>query len=152
VGTHDPQVFDPRIWVICGKKSLQVQVWVLSPKIPAGLGPGNPRVHPCSALALVQHQGRTIPKPVVELPLISGPNTNFFLSHPTWAKVFLPTLMHLFLISEFPFQNFMNNSPPFVAVIQTAFNVTHPNISFTVTARDTIVTMVCPSLWPCIPY
>ena len=37
--------------VIHWKKSLQVQVWVLAPKIPVGRIQVNPRVHPCPALA-----------------------------------------------------------------------------------------------------
>jgi len=46
----DPQVFDSRLWVIRGKKSSQIWVWHLAPKIPVGTDPGHPQVHSCSAL------------------------------------------------------------------------------------------------------
>ena len=48
--THNPQVFDLRIQVIHGKRSLQVWVWVLVSKIPVGRVQVNPQVHLCPAL------------------------------------------------------------------------------------------------------
>jgi hypothetical protein len=72
----------------------------------------------------------------------NAPSAQYFVAHSTWSKVFLPTLLHLFFISGQPFQDFTNNTPTFVAIVQEAFNATHPNISFAVIARDTIVTTV----------
>ncbi|KAN0140687.1 hypothetical protein V8E53_001514 [Lactarius tabidus] len=90
--------------------------------------------------ALTQQQGNIPPNPsVAEDPLI--PDAQYFISQPTWSKVFLPSLAHLFMISEQPFQSFKNNSAQFVAIVQEAFDVTHPNISYTVTACNDIVTM-----------
>jgi hypothetical protein len=53
------------------------------------------------------------------------------------------------MISEQPFQSFKNNSAQFVAIVQEAFDTTHPNVSYTVTARDDIVMTVHICLWPC---
>lgn len=77
--------------------------------------------------------------------LISAPNAEFFVLHDTWAKNFLPTLMHLFFVSEDPFQGFAKDKPPFIAIVQRAFDATHPHVSFTVTAGDDIVTAVSPT-------
>ncbi|KAI9429815.1 hypothetical protein H4582DRAFT_1825696 [Lactarius indigo] len=63
-----------------------------------------------------------------------------FVLQRTWAKVFLPSLMYQFFISTGPFQDFINNSSPFVALVQEAFNAMHPNVSYTVAAGDAIVT------------
>ncbi|KAH9051366.1 hypothetical protein EDB83DRAFT_2397699 [Lactarius deliciosus] len=63
-----------------------------------------------------------------------------FILQRTWAKVFLPSLMYQFFISKGPFQDFTNNSPAFIALVQEAFNATHPNVSYTVAAGDVIVT------------
>src|SRR6266567_271979 len=46
----DPWAFDSRIWVIRGRKSSQIWVWSLVPKIPMGTDPGHPQVHSCPAL------------------------------------------------------------------------------------------------------
>ncbi|KAH9047250.1 hypothetical protein EDB84DRAFT_1618883 [Lactarius hengduanensis] len=62
-----------------------------------------------------------------------------FVLQRTWAKVFLPSLMYQFFISKGPFQDFTNNSPAFVALVQEAFNATHPNVSYRVAAGDAIV-------------
>jgi hypothetical protein len=84
--------------------------------------------------------------PVVGAPFTNAPSAEYFILQRTWSKIFLPTIMHLFLVSKSPFQDFTSNSPSFVAVIQEAFNATHPNIYFTVAARDAIVVTVCPHL------
>jgi hypothetical protein len=95
--------------------------------------------------ALTQQQGDTPPNPpVVGVPLALVPDAQYFICQPTWSKVFLPTLAHLFFVSERPFQSFKNNSAPFVAIVQEAFDATHRNVSYTVTARDDIVTTVRP--------
>ena len=73
-------------------------------------------------------------------------SADFFVLQRTWSKVFLPSLMHLFFVSENPFQAFMSNSPSFILAVQEAFNASYPNISFTVTAQDAIVTTVRPQL------
>ena len=72
----------------------------------------------------------------------NGPTDEYFLVQHTWVKVFLPTLMHLFFILEQPFQDFTSKSPSFVAIVQQAFNATHPNISYVVTAHNDIVATV----------
>ncbi|KAN0137600.1 hypothetical protein V8E53_004651 [Lactarius tabidus] len=92
--------------------------------------------------ALTQQQGSTLPDSSVmgdPLVLVPIPNADYFICQPTWSKIFLPTLTHLFIISEQPFQYFKNNSPQFVSIVQEAFDATHPNISFMVTARNDIV-------------
>ena len=50
--------------------------------------------------------------------------------------------MYLFFASQRPFQDFINNSPAFIAIAQEALNATHPNISHKVIAGDAIVTTV----------
>lgn len=77
--------------------------------------------------------------------LVSAPDAKSFVLHAAWAKVFLPTLMYLFFLSECPFQDFAMNAPSFIAVVQEAFDATHPNISLKVTAGDEIVTTVSPT-------
>ena len=74
--------------------------------------------------------------------LTNALDAEYFVRQRSWAKVFLPTLMYLFFISEHPFQDFVNNTPSFVAIVQEAFNATHPNTLYTVTAGDAIVTTV----------
>ncbi|KAF8259079.1 hypothetical protein EI94DRAFT_1707407, partial [Lactarius quietus] len=88
-----------------------------------------------------QHQGKTstLP-PAMGIPLLCIPDAGFFLRQPTWAKVFIPSVMYLFFISEHPFQTFVNNSMSFVAIVQEAFNAAHPTISHKLTAGDDIVT------------
>ncbi|KAI9438989.1 hypothetical protein H4582DRAFT_1813942 [Lactarius indigo] len=85
--------------------------------------------------AAVQPQYRN---PSMGLTNALGPE--HFVLQRTWAKVFLPSLMYQFFISTGPFQDFTNNSSPFVALVQEAFNATHPNVSYTVAAGDAIVT------------
>jgi hypothetical protein len=98
--------------------------------------------------ALTQQQGDIPPNPpVVGVPLNLAPDAQYFICQPTWSKVFLPTLAHLFIISEHPFQSFKNNSTLFVAIVQEAFNATHLDVSYTVTAHSDIVTTVRPCLW-----
>ncbi|KAI9465236.1 hypothetical protein BJY52DRAFT_1183821 [Lactarius psammicola] len=87
--------------------------------------------------AAAQHQHGSLP--VVVPACTNGPTDEYFLVQHTWVKVFLPTLMHLFFISEQPFQDFTSKSPSFVAIVQQAFNATHPNISYVVTAHNDIV-------------
>jgi hypothetical protein len=74
--------------------------------------------------------------------LTNAPDAEYFVLQCTWAKVFL---MYLFFILEHPFKDFVNNTPSFVAIVQEAFNATHPDILFTVTAGDDIVTTVSPA-------
>ena len=88
--------------------------------------------------AAMRSQGKNLLK-----ALTNPPDTaKSFVLHPTWARVFLPTLMYLSLASQHPFQDFVNNSPAFLAIAQEALNATHPNISHTVIAGNAIVTMV----------
>jgi hypothetical protein len=74
--------------------------------------------------------------------LTNAPDAEYFVLQRTWAKVFLPTLMYLFFISEQPFNDFINNTPSFVAIGQEAFNAMHPDILYTVTTGNDIVTTV----------
>jgi hypothetical protein len=77
--------------------------------------------------------------------LTNVPDAKYFVLQRTWAKVFLPTLMYLFFTSEHPFQDFINNTPSFVAIVQEAFDATYPNVLFMVAASDDIVTTVSPA-------
>ena len=101
------------------------------------------KIRAASAQA-VQHQGGN--PPITEAPPVNVPSAEYFVLHRTWSRLFLPTVMHLFFVSEHPFQDFANNSPSFVAVLQEAFNATHPNVSFTIAARDAIAVTVRPRL------
>ncbi|KAH8977369.1 hypothetical protein EDB92DRAFT_1822385 [Lactarius akahatsu] len=90
--------------------------------------------------ATMQSQGIGNPcgNPLMGLVYALGPE-HFILQH-TWAKVFLPSLMYQFFISKKgPFQDFTNNSPAFVTLVQEAFNTTHPSVLYTVAAGDAIV-------------
>ncbi|KAH9069690.1 hypothetical protein EDB83DRAFT_2580974 [Lactarius deliciosus] len=49
-------------------------------------------------------------------------------------------VVHAFGPEHFILQHFTNNSPAFIALVQEAFNATHPNVSYTVAAGDVIVT------------
>jgi hypothetical protein len=96
----------------------------------------------------MQQQGDIPPNPpVVGVPLDLVPNAQYFICQPTGSKVFLPTLAHLFIISEHPFRSFKNNSALFVAIVQEAFDATHLDVSYMVTARNDIVMTVHPCLW-----
>ncbi|KAH9029754.1 hypothetical protein EDB83DRAFT_2229847, partial [Lactarius deliciosus] len=90
--------------------------------------------------ATVRSQGAGNPcgNPLMGVVHAFGPK--HFILQRTWAKVFLPSLMYQFFISKGPFQDFTNNSPAFIALVQEAFNATHPNVSYTVAAGDVIVT------------
>ena len=74
--------------------------------------------------------------------LTNAARTGDFVVQPSWAKVFLPSLMHQFFVSKQPFQDFVNHSAAFVANAQDAFNATHPNIAYRVAAGDHIVVTV----------
>ncbi|KAI9437361.1 hypothetical protein BJY52DRAFT_1230174 [Lactarius psammicola] len=72
--------------------------------------------------AAAQHQHGSLP--VVVPACTNGPTDEYFLVQHTWVK---------------PFQDFTSKSPSFVAIVQQAFNATHPNISYVVTAHNDIV-------------
>ncbi|KAH8977056.1 hypothetical protein EDB86DRAFT_3250411 [Lactarius hatsudake] len=90
--------------------------------------------------ATVQSQGAGNPCRNPSMGVVHAFGPKHFILQRTWAKVFLPSLMYQFFISKGPFQDFTNNSPAFIALIQEAFNATHPNISYTVATGDVIVT------------
>lgn len=90
--------------------------------------------------AAAQSQSEKLKIPTNPTPANS--TSESFVLHSTWAKVFLPTLMHLFFISDQPFQDFINHSPAFVSIAQEAFNATHPDVSFPIIAGDAIALTV----------
>ena len=45
----DLWVFDPWLWVICGKIFMDLGM-SLGPKIPTGMDPGHPWIHSCPGL------------------------------------------------------------------------------------------------------
>ena len=100
--------------------------------------PNKPAQPKLKVRAAVRSQGEN-PSKALTNPLNAAKS---FVLHPTWARVFLPNLMYLFFASQRPFQDFVNNSPAFVAIAQEALNATHPNISHTVITGDAIVTTV----------
>ncbi|KAH8979320.1 hypothetical protein EDB86DRAFT_3108055 [Lactarius hatsudake] len=90
--------------------------------------------------ATVRSQGAGNPCGNPSMGVVHAFGPEHFILQRTWAKVFLPSLMYQFFISKGPFQDFTNNSPAFIALVQEAFNATHPNVSYTVAAGDVIVT------------
>ncbi|KAH8980297.1 hypothetical protein EDB86DRAFT_3248061 [Lactarius hatsudake] len=90
--------------------------------------------------ATVRSQGAGNPCGNPSMGVVHAFGPEHFILQRTWAKVFLPSLMYQFFISKGPFQDFTNNSPAFIALVQEAFNTTHPNVSYTVAAGDVIVT------------
>ncbi|KAH9075524.1 hypothetical protein EDB83DRAFT_2549232 [Lactarius deliciosus] len=90
--------------------------------------------------ATVRSQGAGNPCGNPSMGVVHAFGPEHFILQRTWAKVFLPSLMYQFFISKGPFQDFTNNSPTFIALVQEAFNATHPNVSYTVAAGDVIVT------------
>ncbi|KAF9471430.1 hypothetical protein BDN70DRAFT_571699 [Pholiota conissans] len=60
-----------------------------------------------------------------------------FLEDIRW-KVFNPTLSHAFYISDQPFLNFTAESSQFLAIVQDVFNISFPDVTFSLITSDPI--------------
>jgi hypothetical protein len=61
---------------------------------------------------------------------------------PRWTRTFLPTLSHVLYVTNSPFKDWTWGSDPFRKTIQAVFDVSFPNISYTVTEQDCITKAV----------
>jgi hypothetical protein len=57
--------------------------------------------------------------------------------------LFIPTITHTFYLTHEPFLDWAPKSMVFIATVQQVFNLCFPNVTFTVFARDRIVSTVC---------
>ena len=88
-------------------------------------------------------KSKALPAPIESEPR-NTTNGAEFLCDACWKEVFNPTIMHALYISREPFLDFTgtSDSPSFLATVQTAFDLSFPNVNFTLTLDDPIVTMV----------
>ncbi|KAF8260211.1 hypothetical protein EI94DRAFT_1706466 [Lactarius quietus] len=61
------------------------------------------------------------------------------LSDSRWTHIFLPTLNHYLYLSKRPFADWTFESDTILPTIQTVFNLTFTNISYTLSLQDTVV-------------
>ena len=60
-----------------------------------------------------------------------------------WTRVFLQTLSHALYVSEQPFLDWSWGSCAFRKTVQDVFDLSFPNISYTVSEQDEIMKAVC---------
>jgi len=72
----------------------------------------------------------------------TGSHTKQFLKDRRWARIFLPTLTHALYISREPFKDFTLDSPEFLAIVQTFFNLAFPTINFALSSNDEVTLTV----------
>ena len=58
---------------------------------------------------------------------------------PCWTRVFLPTLTHVLYNSEHPFTDWTLDSSKLVPIVQTVFDLSFTNISYTLSLGDSVV-------------
>jgi hypothetical protein len=59
-----------------------------------------------------------------------------------WRNEFLPTLYHALYVSESPFKHFRKESDEFLKTLQDVFDIVYPDISYKLSVRDALVTLV----------
>jgi hypothetical protein len=59
-----------------------------------------------------------------------------------WRNEFLPTLYHALYVSESPFKHFRKESDEFLKTVQDVFDIVYPDISYNLSVRDALVTLV----------
>jgi hypothetical protein len=60
-----------------------------------------------------------------------------------WRMIFLPTLYDKLFTSSQPFDNFLQNSDQFIALLQTIIKEVFPDINYEVTSSSSIQYLVC---------
>jgi hypothetical protein len=65
-----------------------------------------------------------------------------FVKDDRWAKTFIPTITHAFYMTRDPFLDWSPESAIFLATVQCAFNLSFPNVVYTVSARDRVAVTV----------
>ena len=66
-----------------------------------------------------------------------------FVKDSRWAKVFIPTITHELYTTREPFLDWTPESEIFIATVQRVFNLSFPNVTYTISAGDCIVLIVC---------
>jgi hypothetical protein len=66
-----------------------------------------------------------------------------FVKDNRWARTFVPTISHAFYMTREPFLDWSPESAVFLATVQRVFNMSFPNVVYTVSARDQVVMTVC---------
>jgi hypothetical protein len=56
--------------------------------------------------------------------------------------VFIPTITHALYISREPFVDWTTDSKTFLATVQKAFNLSFPNVKYTLSASDAVTKTV----------
>ena len=94
-------------------------------------------------------------KPSKALKKIEPTNTNIgeleesnapgarFVKDNRWAKVFIPTLTHAFYTTREPFLDWVPESEVFIATVQRIFDLSVPNVVYTILVGNRIVLTVC---------
>ena len=67
------------------------------------------------------------------------------LDDPRWTRIFLPTLTHVFYLSDHPFHDWKTTSSTFIRNLQMVFDLTFTNISGSLGPDDDIVKAVRPT-------
>jgi hypothetical protein len=79
--------------------------------------------------------------PVEEVKKSGG--ADYLLKDKRWKEVFIPTITHAFFISDEPFKQFKRESAEFLKTVQDVFDVSFPDIGYTLNLRDDLVEKVC---------
>ena len=66
-----------------------------------------------------------------------------FVKDDRWARTFIPTITHAFYMTHDPFLDWSPESAVFLAMVQRVFNLSFPNVIYTVFARDRVAVTVC---------
>ena len=66
-----------------------------------------------------------------------------FVKDSRWAKVFIPTITHAFYTTREPFLDWAPESEVFIATVQRVFNLSFPNVVYTISAGNRVVLTVC---------
>jgi hypothetical protein len=70
-----------------------------------------------------------------------------FVKDSHWARTFILTITHEFYITHEPFLDWSPESTVFLAMVQHVFNLSFPNIVYTISAHDHVATTVCAYLF-----
>ncbi|PPQ88864.1 hypothetical protein CVT25_009052 [Psilocybe cyanescens] len=63
-----------------------------------------------------------------------------FLTDARWKDLFIPSITHALYVSREPFPDWTTDSKTFLATVQKVFNVSFPNVTYTLSAGDAVTT------------
>lgn len=65
-----------------------------------------------------------------------------FVKDNRWARIFVPTITHMFYMTREPFVDWSPESATFLETVQHIFNLSFPNVIYTVSAHDQVMKTV----------